>query len=278
MYRVKKVLSRYFRISQEPVWLVVTFIAFELICLGTLCYSIYLKNFEFVCLSLTSAFFVFFPWCVQRWLHLEFTPGMKVLVFILAVLAASAGHVYKFYHFIPMYDKILHCYFGFLFAPFGFIIPMLADRNNDKKTHTAMCVLMAFTSVVTISVIWELIEFGVDTIFHMDLQRDYVLNRITSYDLMGSSTGKMHYLEEITKTIIYTADGKKVVFNGGYLDIGLFDSMIDLLVAVIGSGLFSLLYLVKNGKLVGFMVPKLLPWDKEEFKKYKEENPPRKKK
>ncbi|MBR0413651.1 MAG: hypothetical protein IJI67_01105 [Clostridia bacterium] len=266
---MKEVLGRYFRIKDEPRWLVITFFAFEAFCLFTLCYSIYLKNFEFVCLSLTSAFFVFFPWCVQRWLHLEFTPGMKVLVFILAVLAASAGHVYKFYHFIPMYDKILHCYFGFLFAPFGFIIPLVADRNSDKKTHTAMCVLMAFTSVVTVSVIWELIEFGVDTIFHMDLQRDYVVNRMTSYDLFGESTGKMHYLEDITKTVIYTADGESVVFKGGYLDIGLYDSMIDLLVAVIGSGLFSLLYLIKNGKLVGFMVPKILPWDKEEYFKYK---------
>ena len=48
-----------------------------------------------------------------------------------------------------------------------------------------------------------------------------------------------------------------------------------LLVAVIGSGLFSLLYLIKDGKIVGFMVPKILPWDKEEFKKYKEQNPAR---
>ena len=138
-----------------------------------------------------------------------------------------------------------------------------------------MCVLMAFTSVVTISVIWELIEFGVDTIFHMDLQRDYIINRMTSYDLFGDSTGKMHYLEDITKTVIYTADGNSVVFNGGYLDIGLFDSMLDLLVAVIGSGLFSLLYLIQNGKIVGFMVPKILPWDKEEYIKYKEQNPPK---
>ena len=151
----------------------------------------------------------------------------------------------------------------------------MADRNSEKKTHTAMCVLMAFTSVVTISVLWELIEFGVDTIFHMDLQRDYVLHRMTSYDLYGESTGKMHYLEDIIKTVIYTADGKQAVFEGGYLDIGLFDSMLDLLVAVIGSGLFSLLYLIKDGKIVGFMVPKILPWDKEEFKKYKEQNPAR---
>ena len=275
---MKKVLSRYFRASKEPVWLLITFIVFELICLGTLCYSIYLNNFEFVCLSLTSAFFVFFPWCVQRWLHLEFTPGMKVMIFILAVLAASAGHVYKFYHLIPMYDKILHCYFGFIFAPFGFIIPLIADRSSEKKTHTAMCVLMAFTSVVTISVLWELIEFGVDTIFHMDLQRDYVLHRMTSYDLHGASEGTMYHVENITKTVIYTADGQAVEHAGGYLDIGLFDSMLDLLVAVIGSGLFSLLYLIKNGKVVGFMVPKLLPWDKKEFEQYKEENTGRKKK
>ena len=265
---MKETLRKYFRIKDEPLWLVITFFAFEAFCAFTLCYSIYLKNFEFVCLSLVSAFFVFFPWCVQRWLHIEFTPGMKVLVFILAVTASMAGHVYKFYHFVPMYDKILHCYFGFLFAPFGFIIPIIADRSTDKKTNTAMCVLMAFTSVVTVSVIWELIEFGCDTIFHMDLQRDYVINRITSYDLFGDSTGKMHYVENIVKTVIYSADGKSVVHNGGYLDVGLYDSMLDLLVAVIGSGLFSLLYLIKNGKVVGFMVPKLLPWDKEEYKKY----------
>ena len=105
----------------------------------------------------------------------------------------------------------------------------------------------------------------------MDLQRDYVLHRMTSYDLFGDSTGKMHYLEDIIKTVIYTKDGTVVTYNGGYLDIGLFDSMLDLLVAVIGAGLFSILYTIKNGKLVGFMVPKILPWDKEEYLKYKEE-------
>ena len=71
------------------------------------------------------------------------------------------------------------------------------------------------------------------------------------------------------KTVIYTADGKSVVYEGGYLDIGLFDSMLDLLVAVIGAGLFSLLYLIKNGKVVGFMVPKLLPFEKKKKKKSK---------
>ena len=81
---------------------------------------------------------------------------------------------------------------------------------------------------MAIAVLWEFCEFGADTFLGMDMQDDTVIHSLTSY-LLGESLGVTGSIENI----------ESVVVNGvalpGYIDIGLIDSMLDMLLETLGA-------------------------------------------
>ena len=105
----------------------------------------------------------------------------------------------------------------------------------------------SFLANRTVGVLWEFFEFGMDRLFHMDMQKDTVVQSITSV-----------MLDPTNRNIPVTIDGiHSVAVNGqdlgfdGYLDIGLYDTMADLFVNFIGAVVFSTIgyfYIKQRGK------------------------------
>ena len=92
--------------------------------------------------------------------------------------------------------------------------------------------------------LWEFFEYAGDQLLHMDMQKDTVVHAISSVMLNPSG-------ENVAVTISGIED---VAVNGvplglgGYLDIGLHDTMKDLFVNLIGAVVFSVIgyFYVKN--------------------------------
>ena len=115
----------------------------------------------------------------------------------------------------------------------------------------AFVALVAFCFSMTVGVLWEFIEYGMDKTFNTDMQKDRVLSTISSVELNKEGKNKEEVVKDIEKTIIYgNLNGKETVItiNGGYLDIGINDTMKDLIVNFIGAVVFSILGLlyIKN--------------------------------
>lgn len=120
--------------------------------------------------------------------------------------------------------------------------------NRHKKfsiqLSPAFVAIVAFCFSMTIGVIWEFFEFGMDQIFHFDMQKDTVVHAIYSVALDPSKTNQVVAIEGINDTVVNgTALGL-----GGYLDIGLLDTMEDLMVNFAGALVFSVIgyFYVKN--------------------------------
>ena len=94
---------------------------------------------------------------------------------------------------------------------------------------------------MTVGVLWEFIEFGVDTYLNKDMQKDRVINTINSKALGNLEENELIKIEDIDKTIIYYDNYKKQYMIDGYLDIGLLDTIKDLFVNFVGAVIFSLL-------------------------------------
>lgn len=73
------------------------------------------------------------------------------------------------------------------------------------------------------------------------MQKDFVVKTIGSVTLDPTHSQIPVRISHITKTIIDTADGKTYTINGGYLDIGIIDTMKDLIVNFIGAAAFSVI-------------------------------------
>jgi len=71
------------------------------------------------------------------------------------------------------------------------------------------------------------------------MQKDAKVSNISSVKLDPNKSNKAIHVKDIEKTIITKSDGTQVVIDGGYLDIGLNDTMKDLIVNFMGAFVFS---------------------------------------
>ena len=132
---------------------------------------------------------------------------------------------------------MLHTINGFLAAAVGFSMVLLLN-DNDKLTFDLspfFLAMVAFCFSMTIGVLWEFFEFGMDWFFHSDMQRDTVVNAIYSASLDPTRSNRVVAVQGIYDVVI---NGESLGM-GGYLDIGLIDTMKDLLVNFVGAVVFS---------------------------------------
>ena len=154
----------------------------------------------------------------------------------------------------PFWDTVLHTMNGFLAAAIGFSLVDLLNRSERTVFNLSplFTAIVAFCFSMTIGVLWEFFEFGMDLIGGYDMQKDTVIHMIRSVTLDPAGRNVPYVLDGITETAV---NGKELGL-GGYLDIGLIDTMEDLIVNFIGAFLFSVIgfFYVKNrgkGGLVG---------------------------
>ena len=114
---------------------------------------------------------------------------------------------------------------------------------------------------MTVGVIWEFFECTMDQLFFLDMQKDTVVQSIGS--IMLDPTGGNHpvVLRNITDVIVVQADGTQTALGlGGYLDIGLLDTMEDLFVNFIGALTFSIIgYFYVRSRGQGKFVKRFIP-------------------
>ena len=90
-------------------------------------------------------------------------------------------------------------------------------------------------------------EFGADVFFLTDMQKDFVINRISSVALDETLTNTPVVIDGITSVAV---NGVELGLNG-YIDIGLIVTMKDLIVNFIGAVVFSFIgyfYVKSRGK------------------------------
>lgn len=191
----------------------------------------------FICI-LTSGLLVLPSFFEIKWeIRLPSTFQNMLLFYIFC--AEILGEVLEFYVLFPWWDIALHAFNGFWVAAIGysFAVIMNKDDKTTYKISPKLVVIIAFCFSMTIGVFWEFFEFSVDTMFISDMQKDTVVKSISSVMLDPAGGNKAISVNNITNVIV---NGQELGFDG-YLDIGLIDTMKDLLINLIGAVVFSVL-------------------------------------
>ena len=216
----------------------------------TLLRQIFMGNWNnvFLC-GLTLVLFVI-PAVIEKKLNLALPDALQVLILLFIYSAEILGEINEFYIVIPHWDTILHTLNGFLCAAVGFsTIDILNQKEFFHATMSPLFVaLVAFCFSMTIGVMWEFFEFGADQILRYDMQKDVNGDTISTVKLDPDGKNKAVIINDIEKTIIQSKDKdgclKETVIEGGYLDLGIDDTMQDLIVNFIGAVVFSILGLL----------------------------------
>ena len=138
---------------------------------------------------------------------------------------------------------MLHTLNGFLSAAVGF--SLIDILNRTERFHIKMAplfvALVAFCFSMTIGVAWEFFEFTADRYLNLDMQKDRVVQKISSVELNEENKNDPVVIDNITKTEIYSDNNQITTIENGYLDLGIIDTMKDLIVNFIGALIFSIL-------------------------------------
>ena len=244
-------------IRRQPVVFAV-YLVLRLIVLGTLVSSVIRGEYEsaFICLLVLVLFVL--PFFIQQNFGIELPSTLEIIILLFIFAAEILGELECYFITYPHWDSMLHTTTGFLCAATGFALIDILNRNSRIKFELSpiYVALAAFCFSMTVGVLWEFFEFGMDRLFHMDMQKDTVVQSITSVMLDPTNSNIPVTIDGIRSV---TVNGQELGF-GGYLDIGLYDTMEDLFVNFIGAVVFSTIgyFYIKHrgkGKLAKAFIP-----------------------
>ena len=198
-------------------------------------------NYEGVYTCVLTLLLLLIPSFLKGALRISIPPLFESIIYLFIFSANILGELAHFYSHIPIWDTMLHTINGFLFAAVGFSTVNLLNRNSKNvKLSPLYLTLVAFCVSMTIGVLWEFFECGMDLFFGKDMQKDFIIDTIRSCKLDPTNSQKVVEVKDIVNTTITTRSGAVTTVEGGYLDIGLLDTMKDMFVNFIGAVVFCI--------------------------------------
>lgn len=246
-------------IRQQPAVFAV-YVVLRLIVVAELVLSILRGEYEsaFICLLVLILFIL--PFFIQQNFGIQLPTTLEIIILLFIFAAEILGELEGYFITYPNWDTMLHTTIGFLCAATGFALIDILNRNSRIKFHLSpiYVALAAFCFSMTVGVLWEFFEFGMDRLFHLDMQKDTVVQSITSVMLDPTNSNTPITIDGIHSVAV---NGNDLGFDG-YLDIGLYDTMEDLFVNFIGAVTFSVIgyFYIKHrgkGKLARAFIPTL---------------------
>lgn len=243
----------------------ILYLVMRLMVIGVMVLSLVQKNYDnfFMCILTLILFMI--PSIVDRKLNIKLPNVLEVIIILFIFAAEILGEINGFYQRFPHWDTMLHTLNGFIMAAIGFA--MIDILNQHPKLHFNMSPIfvafVAFCFSMTIGVLWEFFEFSMDYYTYTDMQKDTIVKVISSVDLTGGYSSTPTVVKNITQTIINgTVNGvpQQIVIDGGYLDIGIMDTMEDLTVNCIGAVCFSIIgvfYIKGRSKFAVSFIPQM---------------------
>lgn len=252
----------------------IVYFTLRALVIATMILQILNRNYENVFLCALTLILLIMPSLMQITFRVELPTTLEIIILIFIFAAEILGEIREFYLIFPFWDTALHTLNGFLAAAIGFSLVDLLNRSERTVFNLSplFTAIVAFCFSMTIGVVWEFFEFGMDQLAGFDMQKDTVIHVIRSVTLDPAGHNVPYEISGITETVV---NGQEFGL-GGYLDIGLIDTMQDLIVNFVGAFVFSVIgfFYVKNrgkGKLAGRFIPRRKAKDRD-FLKIAREN------
>lgn len=222
-------------------------------------------NFQNVFLCILTLVLFLLPSFIERRLNIDVPDTLEVIILLFIYAAEILGEIRAFYITFPYWDTLLHTLNGFLCAAIGFSLADILNREERVALSLSpfFMAIVAFCFSMTIGVLWEFFEFFMDQVFRLDMQKDWVVDTISSVMLDPAGGNDPVRISGITDVILVMGDEQQALGLGGYLDIGIVDTMKDLLVNFVGAVIFSIIgyFYVKGhgqGKFARRFIPRLM--------------------
>ncbi len=250
MLKLKKKLKK--TVDETKKSTLIVYFVLRILVLLTFVRQLFVGNWSNALLCLLCLILFLIPFFIEKKFKVTIPNTLEIIILCFIFAAEILGEINNFYIHINHFDTILHTLNGFLCAGIGFaLIDLLNENVASIKLSPFFVSIVAFCFSMTIGVLWEFYEYASDQLINFDMQKDRIVNKIATVELDETKSNKVVVVDDIAKTILYDKDGKTLAEFDGYLDIGINDTMKDLLVNFIGALFFSIfgfLYILNRDK------------------------------
>ena len=223
-------------------WQKFVIITFILLFVATLIYglvSLFTPKYGFV-LIFTSSLgitLLLIPIIINE--YTKYTISFYAFLFyaILIVLTMLLGFIFKLYTIFPSYDIITHSLSHILLTLLGIVLINKILKVN-KFTNPIIIVFCGIVFALACGFVWELIEFSLDSIFGLNMQR-FIPEEIVLYN--GGNS-----FENLKGTDFEIANYFRIPSGYRY---ALLDTMYDLFVDLIGAIVGGVIFLLCSNNL-----------------------------
>lgn len=254
-----KAKKQSFRSTLQDAWyhkrgVMLVYIFLRVSVILVLVAQLFNQNFENVFLCVLVLFLFSLPTMLEKRLSIELPDTLEIIILLFIYAAEIMGEIGAYYIKHPYWDTVLHTLNGFLCAAIGFSLLDLLNRQKRITFQLSPLYLavVAFCFSMTVGILWEFFECTMDQLFFLDMQKDIIIHEIGTVKLDPTGGNTPVRLKDIVDVIVVQGDGTQTALGlGGYLDIGLLDTMMDLFVNFVGAAVFSVIgyfYVRSRGK------------------------------
>jgi hypothetical protein len=177
----------------------------------------------------------FMPLFIRKVMKIEVSLSIVIFAYLMIFLN-TLGEVFELYYKFKNWDLVLHSFggYGYAFICFGAFYSVRAPHG---RLQTTIYLLGAIAVSISISAVWEVMEFTADTLFGTNMQKVIPENELFN----GGST----------KAALNGTDEQIVRFfrnPSGYM-YAVMDTMIDLVCSIAGAVIFPFVYLINRRSL-----------------------------
>ena len=124
-----------------------------------------------------------FPVFLSRKFKFVLTPELNLVIVLFVFAAMVLGEIFDFYEHIWWWDIGLHGLSGVLIGYFGYSLVFLMNKSAKVRLSLSplFISIFAFAFSMTIAVTWEIIEFSMDSIFGMNMQKSGLVDTMWDF-------------------------------------------------------------------------------------------------
>lgn len=248
-------------IKKKPA-VAAVYLLLRLSVIGVLIAQIFNGNYENAALCVLTLILFLMPTLLEHRLAIELPDTLQIIILLFIYAAEILGEIQSFYTVFLGWDTMLHTLNGFLCAAVGFALVDIFNRNKrfSMSLSPFYMAVVAFCFSMTIGVLWEFFECGMDVLFLTDMQKDTVVSSISTVLLDPTGGNTPVIIKDITNVIVVSGGEEIPLGVGGYIDIGILDTMKDLFVNFIGAVVFSFIgYFYVKGRGKGRFATRFIP-------------------
>lgn len=209
----------------------------------------------FTCILVLISFLL--PAAIDKKFKIKLPDILEISLVLFVFAAEILGEINAFYLNLNNFDTLLHTINGFIMGGVGFSVINILNKSSDQYFSLApiYVVVASFCFSMTIGVLWEFCEYTNDQLMKADGQKDTIVTQMSSV-LFNEEGKNIPINKKIYSVIVNGEDWTKKY--GGYIDMGLIDTMKDLFVNLIGAVTFSIFgwfYLRGKNKFAENFIP-----------------------